>query len=66
MMAFASLCAEFRRKRDRLCGTLTRVGRRPHVPRGAYYVLADTSLLPGATSEKEMYLLHATGVGHCN
>jgi aminotransferase len=33
------------------------------VPKGAYYVLADASILPGKTSrDKAMYLLEQTGV----
>ena len=38
-------------------------GLTPHVPMGAYYVLADMSRLPGANSkEKAMNLLKRTGV----
>ncbi len=60
---YDSLCAEFRGKRDRLCAALTRAGLAPIVPRGAYYVLADTSRVPGRTSkEKAMRLLSLTGV----
>jgi aminotransferase len=36
---------------------------RPHVPQGAYYVLADLSDLPGDTGKaRAMYLLEQTGV----
>ncbi len=36
---------------------------RPHVPLGAYYVLADISALPGRDGkERAMYLLQKTGV----
>jgi aminotransferase len=50
-------------KRDLLCGTLNDIGLTPSVPKGAYYVLADASLLPGSTSkEKSMALLRETGV----
>lgn len=60
---YADLCAEYRGKRDLLCETLSRIGLRPHIPQGAYYVLADVSNLPGSTSkEKAMYLLAKTGV----
>ncbi|MGZ4901249.1 MAG: hypothetical protein ACXV8X_16440, partial [Candidatus Angelobacter sp.] len=35
----------------------------PSVPKGAYYVLADASILSGKTSrDKAMFLLHQTGV----
>ena len=60
---YASLCEEFRRKRDLLCDTLTAVGLTPMVPQGSYYVLADVSRLPGDDSKaKAMYLLNHTGV----
>jgi aminotransferase len=54
---------EFIVKRDMLCDVLKEIGLTPSVPKGAYYVLADASILPGKTSrEKAMYLLHETGV----
>jgi aminotransferase len=60
---YQELCKEFRSKRDMICSTLTRVGLKPIVPAGAYYVLADASRLPGRTSKaKAMYLLEKTGV----
>jgi aminotransferase len=60
---YAVLCAEFRGKRDLLCGTLTAVGLTPMVPQGSYYVLADVSRLPGEDSKaKAMYLLNHAGV----
>ena len=60
---YASLCEEFRRKRDLLCDTLTIVDLMPMVPQGSYYVLADVSRLPGDNSKaKAMYLLNHTGV----
>lgn len=50
-------------KRDKLCTALTEAGLIPHVPQGAYYILADASTLPGQTSkEKAMYLLQQTKV----
>jgi aminotransferase len=50
-------------KRDMLCTTLTEIGLTPSVPKGAYYVLADASILAGNTSrDKAMYLLQQTGV----
>ncbi len=60
---FRSLADKYRQKRDRLCGVLADVGLTPCVPQGAYYVLADTSALPGSNStERAMYLLETTGV----
>jgi aminotransferase len=42
---------------------LRAVGLMPHVPQGAYYVLADVSRLPGRSSkERAMHLLEKTGV----
>lgn len=50
-------------KRDMFCETLRDVGLTPHVPQGAYYTLADLSLLPGeASKDKAMHLLRETGV----
>jgi len=50
-------------KRDMLCDVLKEIGLTPSVPKGAYYVLADASILPGRTSrDKAMYLLEQTGV----
>jgi len=54
---------EYLLKRDLLCNTLSEIGLTPSVPKGAYYVLSDASMLPGHTSrEKALYLLHETGV----
>jgi aminotransferase len=54
---------EYVQKRDQLCNVLREVGLTPSVPKGAYYVLADASILPGKTSrDKAMYLLEQTGV----
>jgi len=50
-------------KRDRFCDVLRAAGLTPHVPDGAYYILADVTRLPGATSkERALYLLEKTGV----
>ena len=50
-------------KRDKICEALTKAGLTPHIPQGAYYVLADISRLPGENSkQRAMYLLHKTGV----
>jgi aminotransferase len=54
---------EYVLKRDLLCDTLREIGLTPSVPKGAYYVLSDASMLPGKTSrDKALYLLHETGV----
>lgn len=54
---------DYTRKRDLICSTLHEIGLTPSVPRGAYYVLADASRVPGNTSkQKAMYLLEKTGV----
>jgi aminotransferase len=50
-------------KRDRFCDVLRAAGLTPHVPAGAYYILADVTRLPGVTSkERALYLLEKTGV----
>jgi aminotransferase len=54
---------EYVEKRDLLCNVLKEIGLTPSVPKGAYYVLADASILPGKTSrDKAIYLLEQTGV----
>jgi aminotransferase len=60
---YDDLGREYLRKRDMICGALNRAGLTPSIPQGAYYVLADSSSLPGKSSkEKAMYLLNETGV----
>jgi len=60
---YESLSRRYALKREMLCSTLARVGITPHVPQGAYYVLADVSSVPGTTSkEKAMFLLEEAGV----
>lgn len=60
---YAGLGAEYLAKRDKICAALAGAGLSPVVPQGAYYVLADTSRVPGTTSkERVMHLLAATGV----
>jgi aminotransferase len=50
-------------KRDRFCAALERAGLAPHVPQGAYYVLADVSGVPGRNGwQKAMHILRETGV----
>ncbi|MGO9274384.1 MAG: pyridoxal phosphate-dependent aminotransferase [Terriglobia bacterium] len=60
---YQHLAEDYAAKRDRLCGALHRAGLTPCSPQGAYYVLADVSRLPGATSkEKAMHLLERARV----
>jgi aminotransferase len=60
---YNGITQEYVRKRDLLCDTLTEIGLTPSVPKGAYYILAEASILPGKNSkEKAMSLLHTTGV----
>jgi len=60
---YTSLRDEYRHKRDIICAALKDAGLTPFVPRGAYYVLADLSRIPGRTSkERAMKLLEVTGV----
>jgi aminotransferase len=60
---YEEMSKDYLRKRDLLCGTLQEIGLTPYVPKGAYYVLADASILDGKTSkEKSMTLLQETGV----
>jgi aminotransferase len=60
---YEGLSSEYRQKRDKICDVLGKAGLTPYIPRGAYYVLADISGLPGLSSkERAMYLLEKTGV----
>ena len=60
---YKELRLEYLRKRDLICGALKQAGLTPSIPQGAYYVLADSSSLPGNNSkEKAMRLLRETGV----
>lgn len=60
---YLSLIEDYQHKRDRFCRALNTAGLPPSVPQGAYYVLADVSRLPGATSkERAMHVLEKTGV----
>jgi aminotransferase len=60
---YQDIAKEYVHKRDLLCRTLQEIGLTPSVPKGAYYVLADASVLGGTTSkEKSMTLLRETGV----
>jgi aminotransferase len=60
---YGRLAEEYVTKRDKICTALSQAGLEPHVPQGAYYVLADISRIPGEGSkEKAMTLLRQTGV----
>lgn len=60
---YEGLARDYLKKRELICGALSRAGLEPYVPQGAYYVLADISGLPGENSkEKAMNLLRQTGV----
>ena len=60
---FRQLARQYRDKREMLCNALSNAGLTPYEPRGAYYVLADVSALPGTTArERAMHLLETTGV----
>lgn len=60
---YRKLSQEYANKRGKLCNVLQEAGLIPYIPQGAYYVLADVSILPGSTSkEKAMFFLKQTGV----
>jgi aminotransferase len=60
---YAEIGKEYVQKRDMLCDVLKEIGLTPSLPKGAYYVLADASILPGRTSrDKALHLLQQTGV----
>jgi aminotransferase len=60
---YAELIAEYQCKREMICDALRLSGMEPSVPAGAYYVLADAAVVPGAESvEKALNLLRLTGV----
>lgn len=53
----------YEKKRDMLCAALGQVGLTPFVPAGSYYILADTTRVPGETAiEKAMHILDRTRV----
>lgn len=60
---YSMLSSEYREKRDRFCEALSVEGLTPHVPGGAYYVLADVGHLPGSSAaQRAHYILEKTGV----
>jgi aminotransferase len=60
---YENIAKEHEKKRARIVAALRDAGLEPHVPHGAYYVLADVSSVPGNNSkEKAMEILRRTGV----
>jgi aminotransferase len=60
---YTQLAADHQSRRGRILSALTDAGLTPTTPAGAYYVLADATILPGRTSaEKARHLLAVTGV----
>ncbi len=60
---YEGLRIEYARKREKLCSSLERAGIAPHVPQGAYYVLADSRRLAGAgAKQRALELLRLAGV----
>jgi aminotransferase len=60
---YRELAKDYQHKRDRFCAALAQVGLPPAVPQGAYYVLADTTRVPGRNGkERAMHILKMTGV----
>jgi aminotransferase len=60
---YTGVSDDHQKKRDLFCGVLRDIGLTPHVPSGAYYILADVSSLPGATAKaRALHLLEQTGV----
>jgi aminotransferase len=60
---YRGLALEYEGKRDQLVDALTAAGLTPSIPDGAYYILADASLVPGASArEKARALLARCGV----
>ena len=60
---YCQLAEEFQAKRDRFCAALAKAGLAPWIPRGAYYVLAEVSRIPGKTGkERALHLLKTAGV----
>ncbi len=60
---YDGLTEEYQAKRDLICAALTRAGLTPSIPTGAYYVLADSSRIPGADAkQKARRLLADAGI----
>lgn len=57
------LSTDYQAKRDRLVAALSSIGLTPHIPAGAYYILADVSRIEGENAAKKARnLLARTGV----
>jgi aminotransferase len=60
---YTQLATDHLAKRARIVAALNDAGMRPYIPRGAYYILADASRIPGETAAlKARTLLARTGV----
>jgi aminotransferase len=60
---YDDMTTEYQAKRDLICAALIRAGLTPHIPTGAYYVLADATHIPGPDARaKARTLLAETGV----
>jgi aminotransferase len=60
---YADMAIEYQQKRDMVCAALTRAGLTPSIPRGAYYILADATRVPGSDAkQKARQLLADTGI----
>ena len=60
---YTALSEDHLAKRDLLAATLQQIGLTPHIPEGAYYMLASTGSLHGQTAaQKSRDLLARTGV----
>ncbi|MEM1346949.1 MAG: aminotransferase class I/II-fold pyridoxal phosphate-dependent enzyme [Myxococcota bacterium] len=60
---YSAMSREYEDKRDAFCATLHEVGLTPHVPDGAYYVLADVSRFGYERSKQAaMHILEAAKV----
>jgi aminotransferase len=60
---YTQLATDHLAKRTRIVAALNDAGMKPYVPRGAYYILADASHIPGETAAiKARNLLAQTGV----
>jgi len=60
---YRQLARDHEKKRDRLVAALQSAGLTPHIPAGAYYILADASRIPGENAaQKARTLLARTGV----
>lgn len=60
---YSQLASDYQDKRDMLCSALSAAGLTPSIPAGAYYILADSTSIPGESAAiKARRLLADTGV----